>query len=147
LFNRIFTKTEIGAPVEIIWDILTDFNKYPDWNPFITSIKGNLKNGARLRVNLKFPNGKKKNFTPRLKKVVRNSELRWRGYFVMPGLFDGEHVFVVEKLSKVKTLFMHSETFMGILSPILLPIIRKRTQKSFENMNDALKVRAESRHK
>lgn len=147
LFNRVFTKTEIGAPAEVVWTILTDFDKYPEWNPFIVKIKGSLEKGSRLTVLMSYQNGKKQKFARRLKKIVRNSELGWQGYVFMPGLFDGEHVFVVEKLSKVKTLFMHSETFTGLLCLFILPLIRKKTQKSFENMNKALKIRAESWHK
>jgi len=144
LFNKVFTKTEIAAPAEIVWQILTDFNKYPEWNPFIVKIKGSLDKGSRLTVLLDNQNGKKQKFARRLKKIVRNSEFRWHGYVFMPGLLDAEHLFVVEKLSKVKTLFMQSERFSGILSPILTPFIRSSTEKSFDKMNEALKNRAES---
>ncbi len=144
MYNRVFTKTEIGAPAEIVWQILTDFNKYPEWNPFIVKIKGKLKTGSRLTVYLSNQNGKKNKFTFRLKKIVIHSELKWYGYVFMPGLFDGEHLFVVEKLSKAKALFMQSKRFSGILSPILTPFIRRSTEKSFDEMNEALKNRAES---
>ena len=142
--NKIFTKIEISAPAETVWRILTDFKRYPEWNPFIIRIEGDLRVKARLMVRLKPPGGKVMNFAPRIKKLSHNAEISWLGYFFLPGLFDGEHVFVVEKLSTSKTLFMQSETFRGLVVLIILPFIRRRTMKGFRNMNEALRDRAES---
>ena len=36
--RQISTEIEINAPVETVWSILTDFDKYPDWNPFVKSV-------------------------------------------------------------------------------------------------------------
>ena len=31
------TKIEINGSAQTVWGILTDFDAYPDWNPFIKS--------------------------------------------------------------------------------------------------------------
>lgn len=33
--NSIRTEIKIHAPVTIVWQTLTDFASYADWNPFI----------------------------------------------------------------------------------------------------------------
>src|SRR5205814_5893919 len=46
------TETEIDGPVERVWQVLTDFKSFPDWNPFIRSIRGKAVEGSRLDVLL-----------------------------------------------------------------------------------------------
>jgi len=46
------TEIEIDAPPERVWDVLTDFGAYPEWNEFITSIKGEPTVGSRLLVHI-----------------------------------------------------------------------------------------------
>jgi len=35
------TDIEIDAPVERVWEVLTDFDRFPDWNPFIRKVVPN----------------------------------------------------------------------------------------------------------
>lgn len=36
----ISTEIEIAAPPATIWAVLTDYERYPEWNPFLTKISG-----------------------------------------------------------------------------------------------------------
>ena len=38
--RTIETAIDISASAERVWDVLTRFDAYPGWNPFITSITG-----------------------------------------------------------------------------------------------------------
>jgi hypothetical protein len=46
---------EIDTAPRRVWDILTDFDSYPTWNPFVTRITGAARVGARLDVRLQPP--------------------------------------------------------------------------------------------
>jgi hypothetical protein len=48
--KEIRTEIEIGASAERIWQTLTDFAAFPEWNPFIHRASGEIKTGARLEV-------------------------------------------------------------------------------------------------
>lgn len=37
----IATKREINAPIEKVWGVMTQIEKYPEWNPFIVKIDSN----------------------------------------------------------------------------------------------------------
>jgi hypothetical protein len=39
----------IDAPPERVWAAVTDFAAYPEWNPFIRRISGELREGAKAR--------------------------------------------------------------------------------------------------
>jgi hypothetical protein len=68
-------------------------------------------------------------------------ELRWLGRVLMPGIFDGEHAFIIEPQAKGCRL-RHEETFTGLLVPIFGAMLAD-TARSFANANDALKRRVE----
>ena len=38
--KEIVREIEINAPPSRVWQVLTDFEKYPTWNPFIKKITG-----------------------------------------------------------------------------------------------------------
>ena len=137
--KTIETSIIIEEKPEKIWSIMMDFESYPKWNPFIKSIKsdGSLTKGSKLEVVL---NGVK--MKP---KVLKNEkyEFTWLGSLLLPKIFDGEHIFMLEAMDG-KTKFIHKENFRGILVQPLLKMIGKKTKKGFENMNEALKILAES---
>ena len=62
----------------------------------------------------------------------------------MPGVFDGEHSFTIEPLAENRVRFVQREAFKGLLVPLLARSLETETQRGFEEMNRALKERAES---
>ena len=56
---ELHSEIEIAAPAEIVWEILLDFEKYPDWNPFIRKISGEVRVGSVLEVYIHPPDAKK----------------------------------------------------------------------------------------
>ena len=141
-----FLKTEIkiNASPERVWSILTDLEKYAEWNPFIKKAKGTVRAEQRLEVLISPPNGKEMVFKPVVKSVIENSEFIWLGRFLFPGIFDGEHIFNLESLDG-QTLLVQKENFRGILVPMMWNSLDTDTRVGFELMNKALKQRAESK--
>lgn len=140
--KRIVTEIIINASKEKVWNVLTDVDQYPQWNPFIVSIKGKLAPGARLVNTLR--NGEKTIvFKPKVLSVVPFQYFDWRGSLGIRGLFDGHHYFKVEELSPGQVMVKHGETFSGLLSGIILKKIGTETRNNFIRMNQALKQRAE----
>lgn len=139
-------KTEIfiNAKPDTVWRILTDFESYSKWNPFIQEISGELGINETLSVFLKPPNAKGITMKPKILRLEENRELRWIGHLLFPGLFDGEHSFEIVGQDK-GCLFIQSEKFKGILSGMIVKRIREDTQNAFETMNRAFKDLAESR--
>jgi hypothetical protein len=114
--KELHSQIEIAAPAERVWQVLTDFAAYPEWNPFIR----------------------------RVKKVEPNRQLRWLGHLLVPGLFDGEHIFEIEELDRDRVLLTQREIFKGLLVPLLARSLDRDTQRGFEEMNRALREKAET---
>jgi hypothetical protein len=69
-------------------------------------------------------------------------EFRWIGKFLVKGLFDGEHYFILESVSPTQTRLIHGEDFRGVLVSLLKGFVAK-AKEGFGMMNEALKARAE----
>ena len=48
--KEIYTEIEINASEGVVWSILTDFDNFSRWNPFIRKISGNLQEGAQIEA-------------------------------------------------------------------------------------------------
>lgn len=140
--REIDTEIEINASPERVWAVLTDFAAYPEWNPLVTSARGELKEGARLVIVVRVPDGPTMTFKPRVLKVEPARELRWLGTLPLPGLFNGEHIFRVEPAGAGRSRFLHGEKFTGLLIPFMGGTLKK-TERGYVLMNEALKKRVE----
>ncbi len=142
--KEVHTEIEIDAPAGRVWRVLTDFAAYPEWNPFVRRGEGEVRVGARLHVTIQPPGGKGMSFRPTVLVVDPDRELRWLGHLWIPGLFDGEHSFVIEPLGEGRVRFIQRERFGGLLVPLLSKMLDVETRRGFEEMNRALKMRSES---
>lgn len=141
--KRIETSVEVDAPPDVVWSVVADFPSYPEWNPFITAIDGEFEMGARLRATMALPGRKPRVFTPTVIVLDPGRRLTWLGRLFVPGLFDGEHTLQVEGLGDGPATFVQSETFRGVLPPLLGGLLTE-THAAFETMNAALAARAET---
>lgn len=141
--RELVTSVEIDAPPEVVWQIMTDFNRFAQWNPFIRFASGKATQGSQLQVQMRSPNGRGMTFHPVILVAEPGRELRWLGRFLLPGVFDGEHRFYIESLSKERVRFVQSESFSGLLVPFFWRSLNTQTRQGFEEMNSALKLQAE----
>jgi hypothetical protein len=141
--REVSAATEIGASPERVWDILTDFESYPEWNPFIRRASGDVAPGAKLEVRIEPPGGRAMTFKPTVLEAEPERELRWLGRFLVPGVFDGEHSFHIEPIDDRRVRFVQAERFRGALVPVFGKTL-EQTRRGFEAMNQALKRRAEA---
>jgi hypothetical protein len=82
-------------------------------------------------------------FRPTIEQASAGQELRWRGHFLVSGLFDGEHSFRIESVGDKEVRFRQSERFRGFLVPLFPTSMYEKTRRGFEAMNQALKERVE----
>ena len=132
--TEVKTSIIINSSSEHIWNVLTTFNAYPQWNPFIRSIIGDLKKQNQLHVQI---DGMK--FKPRILEVKKNEELKWIGHLLFPGIFDGTHYFRIIDNGNNTCTFIHGEIFKGLLVLLMKKKLNTGVKYNFEQMNLALK--------
>ena len=141
--KEIRTEIDIKAPPEHIWNVLIDFNNYSQWNPFIRQIEGTPTVGTKLKIFITTIKGKSRSYHPKVTKVEPYHELRWFGKSVVPGMFNGERIFVLDQLKPNHVHFIHMEIFTGFLVSLIGDRLDKDMYQSFVKMNDALKEKVE----
>ena len=141
--TTIHTEIEIEATPAQVWDVLTDFPAYPQWNPFVVQIEGQPVVGAQLRAVIKPEGSKGMTFTPTVVEATVRREFRWRGTLVSAAIMEGEHRFCIESGENGRVRFVQAESFRGIFAPLILALIRTSTLAGFNAMNRALKERSE----
>jgi hypothetical protein len=142
--REIHAEIAVDAPPEHVWNVLTDFERYARWNPFMREASGRLHPGETLRVRIDLPGQLDRVFTPRVVTVTPRRELTWMGRLALPRLFDGEHSFFVEPLDEGRrTLVIQHENFSGLLLPLFTTEMEAATRRGFQAMNAALGREAE----
>lgn len=136
--HQLYTEIRINAPIQTVWDIFSDFKNYPNWNPFIRSIRGELQKGARFQADI----GSFK-FKPTVQVFNEQEELTWLGRFILPGIFDGRHSFILKENKDGTTTFVQQEDFYGILIPFMKRKLNSEIKEGFTAMNEKLKALAE----
>jgi hypothetical protein len=135
---NIETQIQINATAERVWNVFADFEKYPEWNPFVKSLTGEVAAGRQITAVLPGMT-----FKPAVLKFEKNKELRWLGKLLFKGLFDGEHYFILRENEDNSTTFIHGENFSGLLVGLFKSKLLTETKTGFEEMNVALKKRVE----
>src|SRR2546428_3965776 len=96
--KEISAEIEIEAPPERVWEVLTDFAKFPEWNPFIRQMSGEVRTGAQLHVQLGPTGGRVMSFKPKMVNVETHREMSSLGRLLIPGLFNGEPSLTIDAL-------------------------------------------------
>ncbi|GAB2459302.1 hypothetical protein HD599_001375 [Conyzicola lurida] len=132
------TSVDIDASPREVWAALTDLEAYPEWNPSVGGIRGDLAEGGTVVYQ---EDGS--DVTGRVVEVVENEELRWETHAGVIGVFDGERTFTLEELADGRTRFTQSELFRGVTVLFVTDTLHDEVAPSFHAMNDALRDRVE----
>jgi len=132
------TSIKIEASRDQVWEVLMDFEKYPEWNTFITFISGSPKIKEKLKISVQGMN-----FKPLVLLCKERVAFKWLGHLWIKGLFDGEHQFYLTENADGTTNFEHSEKFSGFLVKLLAKNIDQKIKEGFGQMNRELKERVE----
>ena len=139
--KEIRTEVEIAASPRRVWEVIANFAKYEEWNPFIRQVLGEAREGAKLEIRITTPAGVNRTYEPTVTRIEPEKELRWMGK--VPGLLNGEHIFMMEEIGAGRVRLVHSEVFGGFLSSFFGSKTDRDIRAGLEQMNAALKRRAE----
>ena len=129
---------EIAAPPQVVWEVLTRFENWPNWNPDVKSMSfhGPLAPGSEFRW--KAGPGM---IVSTLERVEAPRYISWRGRTLT---IDAYHEWWLEPRdggTHVRT----EESFSGLLARLLRGTLQKTLDKSFKDGLERLKREAERR--
>jgi uncharacterized protein YndB with AHSA1/START domain len=129
---------EIAAPPEVVWDVLTGFEQWPDWNPDVKSMsfEGPVAPGSEFRW--KAGPG---TIVSTLEQVDRPSYIKWRGRTLS---IKALHEWRLEP-SNGGTRVETEESFGGFLARLLRGSLQKTLDRSTVSGLEHLKRESERR--
>lgn len=150
--NNIIAETDIliHAPIEKVWQVVTDVNNYPEWNPFVVRAETNGSTVAR-KTNMKFYIVWGNGHTENSNEVVADAKAphkdaegvlrahwsyRFNGWLHYFGLVRAIRYQWLHETEPGKTVYRTREEFKGLLKnfvPLAL------VQDGFERQAKALK--------
>lgn len=136
------TCAEIQAPVDRVWRLLGDLEKYAEWNPFLVRAEGVFAEDSVVQFAALLPGQNVVHIRPRILQVIPERLLRWKGHVPINRFLEGEHLIMVEPTSDDHTRIRHLEVFTGALVPVLKDLLRE-AERGYARMNAAMKARLE----
>ncbi len=127
--------------MERVWEVLADTARYPEWNPFIVWLHGELAEGSAIRFKFRIPPAPRLPGRATVLVVEPGVELRWAGHFLSARLFRAEHYHRLLAIGGGRTHFIHGERFSGFAAKLAWPLLRHFAGPVYARFNEALKDR------
>ena len=141
--NRVRAEIEIDAPVERVWQILKDVDRYRDWNPFTPRVETTLQIGDPIHLHVRLVG---KRLMHRVEYITRNEPytLGWEMKMGARFLLYAERVQTLTAIDENRTHYMTEDCFTGWLRPLVLAVFGRAMERGFIDCALGLKKAAES---
>ena len=137
-------RTGVQAPAEIVWEVISDFATWGDWNPVHPRMEGEMRIGTPLRFDLVVAEG---GAPVAVEAVVQDwvpyEQLHWRTKR-LNGFVTAIRYLEIENMGPANSTFSNGELFMGPLVRFVSRDERRRLRAAFTRMGEAVKARAEA---
>lgn len=136
---------EIHAPIDTVWDVLADVDRYCEWNPFArTYTKTDVRVGSFVDFDVKL-GGYDRKQTERFVAIERPTLLSWSTKIGNEFLLKALREQRLEMQSDTRCIYYNTDTLEGPLAPLAILLFGRAMRRGFDNVGRALKKTAEER--
>lgn len=137
---------EIEAPASTVWQVLTDLENYPNWNPFCRSAKSSLTLGAPVDMTLTDYSGETETFpwTEYVCAVVPERLLSWELRATEDSPQAARRDQVIEYITDNRCLYYSTDAFLGEAAHETMAESGAWVKRAFDDTAVALKIRCEA---
>lgn len=130
----------IPAPRRVVWDVLVDYGRYPEWNPFTVGVttRGRVGDSVLLDVRLA---GRTLKLRERIRVYEPLRRVGWGLNLLHGTLLDCTRVQELEDAADGTTRYVCFESFRGLCVPLFFGWTRAAMQEGFEATAHALSQR------
>ncbi len=141
---QIVIERNIAAGRGQVWHVITDFERYPEWNPFITSCKSSLEVGSPIAMKVRLLPGLILPQRETVRVNVKDERLEY-GIRLPLGLLRSARTHELTAIDAGGTRYRSGFTLQGPLAPLVKLLLAKPLRKGFQGMTDG--VVAEAQHR
>ena len=141
---EIESEIEISAPVDKVWAVLTDIEKWSDFNSAINASTGVASPGSVHSVTMRGEEAGSDGpqYAPEIISFDEGKSYRWRAVMGAGIIFTNDKLFELTP-TDTGTLLKHSEVFNGMMLPLMKGFMQEGVPPILEEMNQAFKAEAE----
>jgi hypothetical protein len=141
---RVVHELEIDAPAAVVWSVVADLARYPEWNPFVVACTSTLVPGDAIHMRVRVLPWLAQPQTERVFEHVPGARLRY-GLPPLPlGVLASDRAHAVHALGASRTRYVSRFELRGWLAPVVAALLGRRLRAGFDAMTRALAARAES---
>ncbi len=138
------TQIIIDAPQQLVWEQVTDFAAYSDWNPFVIEACGKFQVGGKIHFLENLKQFGQHWLNANFLAIDRPNSFIWQGHFGATFLFTVCHSFIFEAISEQQTRFIQIHENSGLLiSYLAWRGVYCVSYQGYLDYNQALKERCE----
>lgn len=141
-------KVLIHAPASLVWAVLTDFDRYHEWNPFTVKIESSWKLGDPVHLHIPTPGktpgeGQMMVYTEYLVAWEPEKLLSWEKRPTDADKNAARRDQYIEAIDEETTRYYHTDIFLGLHQDIIMQKTGAWVKMSFDNVAHALKKQVE----
>lgn len=135
---------EIEAPQALVWEVLVDYARYPEWNPYTVRVDTELEVGADVVLHLPHPDrpGETMTTTEVMRVIDAPRHLQYDTADNLPGIFAVRDQWV-EDLGSGRSSYRTTDVFSGEHAQLAYDLQGAWVKEGFDAVAHALKARAE----
>ena len=139
---------EIDAPQQFVWDVLVDFARYPEWNPYTVRVDTRLEVGADIVLHLPDPEkpGEVMTTTEVIRVIDPPHHLQYDTADNLSGIFAFRDQWVTD-LGGGRSAYRTTDVFSGEHAQLAYDLQGEWVRQGFDAVANALKARAEEQWK
>ena len=140
--TRLEHRIGVAAPADVIWGLVSDVERWKDWNPLYPEAKGRIAIGDTLHLTESFPGRQPKPIQPVVFDWEPNAQILWRTGGLMSKIV---RYIEIEALSETGCIFANGAFFHGLLGEQEARGNRRAIFSGYEQLGEAVKRLSEQR--
>jgi uncharacterized protein YndB with AHSA1/START domain len=138
-------EVEIEAPASVVWQVLTDLDEYPQWNPLSVEARSTLEIGAPIEMTLVDPTGNGTfPYTEYVCAVVPERLLSWELRPTEESVQAARRDQIIEHVDDERCVYYSTDAFLGEAAHDIMAESGAWVKRAFDASALALKERSEA---
>lgn len=133
----------IQAPAAAVWAVISDFDRYPEWNPFVVSARSSLKPGEPIDMKVKLLGPVQR----QVEIILDVREGEGFSYCMKPfplGALSSRRSHRITEIDANSCRYESHFELRGWLMPLVRGLMRGALQRGFDGMSQGIRERAEA---
>lgn len=137
---------DIAAPAALVWEVLIDLERYPQWNPFTVKVESSLRMGEAVNLFLPDPTrpGELLKVVEYLAAFEHPTLLAWEMYATADNPDAARRDQHIEATGEASCRYHTTDLFLGPTAPTVMANHGPWVKQGFDALAQCLKIRAEA---